>query len=223
MASIHFWSFSSLMNYERCPYSVSPERWPYDPSKANAPRPEAAQRGIDAHSEIEKYLIRQEDYESPYPNLPFDELTKKHPQCELKLGVDNYWKPHDYKGAWLKIICDAVLINNEEKRLTIYDWKTGKRDYNEVKHTQQLILYMCVASMNYPLIQSFTSELWYIDHDKIITNKTYTKDQLTPIAMRWDTRGKKMTTDETFIAKPSKSNCRFCDHKEECEFAYELS
>ena len=207
------------MNYERCPYSVYPGSADY-----SRPRPEAAQRGIEAHKQIEDYLNRKEDYESPYPKLPFDRLTKAHPICEEKWGLTDKWYPTIDK-PWLACQIDAYTIAKSLSLLTVYDWKTGKRDGNEVKHTQQMQLYLCVATIQFPTIQNFTSELWYIDHDKIITGKSYTPDQLNPIAQRWDKRGKRMTSDEEFTPKPSKSNCRFCDRAKaqggDCEFEYE--
>lgn len=211
------------MNYERCPYSVAPGSANY-----NRPRPEAAQRGIEAHKQIEDYLTTEGDLEvSPFPNLPLTKLYLQPPVCEEKWGLTDKWTPTNYKDAWLKCQIDAYTIDQSLSSFTCYDWKTGKRNGNEVKHTQQMQLYLCVATIKFPMIQNFTSELWYIDQDLIVPGKTYTKDQLNPIAQRWDKRGKRMTSDTEFLAKPSKSNCRFCDRAKaqggNCEFEYEIS
>lgn len=219
MKQLQSWSFSSLMNYERCPHSVEPGSANYD-----KPRPEAAQRGIEVHKQIEDYLTTKGDLEvNPFPNLPLTKLYLQSPVCEEKWGLTDKWYPVDYKNAWLKCQIDAYV--HKDDTIIIYDWKTGKRSGNEVKHTQQMQLYLCVATVLFPMAQQYKSELWYVDQNLIVPGKTYTKDQLNPIAQRWDKRGKRMTSDTEFIAKPSKSNCRFCDRRKEvggnCEFEYE--
>ena len=219
MRKLNSWSFSSLMNYERCPHSVEPGSKDY-----SQPRPEAAHRGIDIHKEIEEYLsnFRLNDVPEPKFGLPFKALAIQSPKCEEKWVLNDKWYPKE--PAWLRCQIDAYV--KDEGTIIIYDWKTGKRDGNEVKHTQQMQLYLCVATIIFPTIQNFTSQLWYIDQGKIVSGKTYTKDQLNPIAQRWDKRGKRMTSDTEFIAKPSKSNCRFCDRAKaqggNCEFEYEF-
>ena len=220
MPKLNRWSFSSLMNYERCPHSVYPGSANYD-----RPRPEAAQRGIEMHKQIEDFLvIGHETSVNPFPGLPFEDLAKKNPICEEKWGFNDKWYPTKDK-PWLVCQIDAYEIEGSLSLLTVYDWKTGKRTGNEVKHTQQMQLYLCAATLQFPLIKNFTSSLWYVDQNLIVPGKSYTADQLNPIAQRWDKRGKKMTSDTEFEAKPSKSNCRFCDRRKDaggnCEYEFE--
>jgi len=211
------------MNYERCPHSVYPGSANYD-----RPRPPEAQRGIEVHKQIEDYLKSKQWHKTsanPFPNLPLEDLAKKDSICEEKWAFDNKWYPTLDK-PWLVCQIDNYTIDRSLSLLTVRDWKTGKRSGNEVKHTQQMQLYLCAATIQFPMIQNFTSELWYIDQDLIVPGKSYTPDMLNPIAQRWDKRGKKITSDTEFEAKPSKSNCRFCDRNKtsggNCEYEYEL-
>jgi CRISPR/Cas system-associated exonuclease Cas4 (RecB family) len=207
-------SFSALMNFERCPLSVT---FPY--VETTAP---AALRGIESHTNIETYLKGQTEV-NPFPDLPLEELADSAPTVEEEWALSQDWQPADRGTTWLRVKPDAVIV--APSYVLIIDFKTGKREGNEVKHTQQLQFYLCAASALYPERKSYRGEDWYIDLPKdknIYSTRDYSEEQLKPLRERWHKRALAMTTTEDFPAKPSKSNCRFCSANDRCEFAYEV-
>lgn len=209
------WSFSSLMNYEKCPHT---QTFPYKERNS-----EAAARGIEMHSSIERYLLGQTT-ECPFPKLPFSELLDGTCQLQVegKWGFDRDWEPTDYKSAWLRIKADTVVEPIcATPVVKIIDYKSGKRSGNEIKHGQQTLLYMVAAACRYPTVEFFQSELWYVDHDMVYPSQEYTRAQLDRARERWDKRGRIMTAATEFPPKPSRSNCKYCDFRLECEYAFE--
>ena len=206
------WSFSSLDNFEACPHRLT---FPYKASSG-----EAAEEGIRIHKVIESYLKDENDI-NPYPALPLADLKTQHPMVEARWGVDENWEPTDYKSAWLKVVVDAAVLS--PTNVKIVDHKTGKREYKEVKHASQLQLYLCVAQAKWPTMEVYKGELYYTTLGIIATSKPYTATQLLKLRENWTRRGLAMTTATKFPAKPSKSNCRFCDFNTECDYAFELA
>lgn len=211
------WSFSSLMNYEKCPHT---QTFPYKERNS-----EAAARGIEMHTSIEQYLLGQTT-DCPFPNLPFGELLDGNftLSVEEKWGFDRDWEPTDYKSAWLRIKADTVATptKNSDPVVTVIDYKSGKRSGNEIKHGQQTLLYMIGAACRYPTVDFFKAELWYVDHDLVYPTQEYTREQLENAKARWDKRGRIMTAATEFPPKPSRSNCKYCDFNAECEYAFEF-
>ena len=206
---INSWSFSSLQVYERCPYAAS---LPYQQTSS-----EAAQRGIDVHKKIELFLGGDD---ASHPDFAFDwgHLRSRAPIVEAKWGFDQLWDPCNYYESWLKIKPDTTIVTDDE--VLIIDYKTGKREHNEIKHIQQLQLYLCGAAKIYPNRKMYRGEDWYLDEGKICHGKSYTQSQLDILRQRWHARGLVMTEAKEFPARPSKSNCRFCPHTT-CEYRYE--
>lgn len=201
------WSFSSLLNYERCAHSIS---FPYKHIDS-----EASIHGESCHTLIESYL-KNPTTTAPFDAFPLEQLAAKKPSVEEKWGLDINWNLTSWKDAWLRMICDAVT----ENPITIIDYKTGKRDGNEIKHAQQTQLYATGAAALFKNESLFHTELWYLDHGITVKN-TYTRSQVEKFQSRWHARGLKMTTDTKLLANPSKSNCKYCVHKDDCEFSYE--
>lgn len=214
---INHWSFSRLLEWERCPYSIT---FPYKQTTDLA-----AVRGREVHDKIYNFLTGN------YPDTnndislgfiledtAFRSLRSEAPIAEQRWGFNRTWEPCDYKTSWLRIIPDAIVVTPELIR--VIDFKTGKRQYNEIKHTQQLQLYLCGANRHYP-DRLYQGEDWYIDEGTIHKTKLYTPAQLRLLQQRWPNRGMAMTSATEFPPKPSRSNCRFCVHKADCQYAFE--
>jgi CRISPR/Cas system-associated exonuclease Cas4 (RecB family) len=201
------WSFSKLKAYERCPHTQSfPYEW--------KPSGEAAQAGLDAHKQCEDWIVKGEVIPT-FEKFDWTKLRAINPFTEVKIGVDENWKRTEYKEAWLKIIIDALYPDFN----TLIDYKSGKQEYNEVSHIQQMQLYACVINAIYApdFVQS---ELWYLNEGHI--RKTiYTPKKCELLQVKFHDRALKMLKDETLLPKPSKSNCRFCPHQEVCTYTYE--
>jgi len=200
------WSYSKLKNYERCPHTLS---FPY----AYSPPCEAAQRGIDTHAKCEAYI--NSGGEGPVEGFPWERLNGAH--AEVKMGLDKDWRICSYDDAWLKFIPDAFFSDGD--CLTIVDFKTGKREYNEVGHSTQMQLYMAAMAAISPRVPLFKAELWYLDQGFVHPTAVYTQQKLVGIRERLGKRVTIMFEDEVLAPKPNKSNCRFCNQP--CEFKYE--
>lgn len=209
------WSYSSLTNFEKCPHSVT---FPY-----RAVDNEFTARGSAIHAAIEAHL-RAQTSECPCPNLQehFNYLQRDGLELipEAQWGLDIDWEPVEYKGSWLKIKPDLVVI--EGNKLKVIDFKTGKRYGNELKHGSQVQLYLCAAAQYYKGIELFNSELWYVDHGLVIASQFYTRDRIDQMRERWHKRGVTMTRAADLPPRPSKSNCKYCFERDRCEFAFEL-
>lgn len=205
-----FWSFSSLNTYERCPHTQS---FPYSARPAQE-KNEAAERGIAIHDLCYKYALGQTE-EHPDGDFPWEVLRLGIP--EEKIGLTDEWGVTDYKTAWFKVIPDNYRVNETE--LEIIDFKTGKREYNEVKHTQQMQLYATALHAKYPQIETIKTNLWYLDLGIIIPSSSTAKQALAR-RPRYKIRADKMLSDNVLAPNPSKSNCRFCDFKEICAYAH---
>jgi CRISPR/Cas system-associated exonuclease Cas4 (RecB family) len=214
MNMVHSWSYSTLMNFEKCPHSVT---FPY-----RAIDNEHTTRGTDIHNSIEAY-INDPTTECPYPALQanFDALRIPNTSfvVEAKWGFNREWQPVEYKGSWLKIKPDLVVTNGETVK--VVDFKSGKRYGNELKHGQQVQLYTCAAAIMNPEVTTFVNELWYVDHGLVISSMVYNRAKVDGMRDRWHKRGMLMTLSDKFPAKPSKSNCKYCFERDRCEFAYE--
>jgi hypothetical protein len=204
------WSFSRLTEYERCPHTQS---FPY---RHQEPTP-AAKAGIDAHKVCENWIKfgGRNDSCPEFDGFDWNNLVKINPFTEIKLGLNESWQKTPYKEAWLKIIIDALTPDFT----TIIDYKIGRREYNDVKHIQQMQLYACAVDAIYKPTEVPT-ELWYLGEGHIKAS-TYTPEKLVILRPKFHARAERMLNDKTLSPKPSKSNCRFCSHKDICEFAFE--
>jgi hypothetical protein len=204
------------MDYERCPHTQS---FAYQQGKEKVIH-ETAQRGIDMHAKCADYILH--GGEIPAPGFPWNSLANAKP--EKKLGFDKDWNLTDYKTAWLKVIPDAY-IDTEQKVITIIDFKTGKRQYKEIKHSQQMQLYSAALVNLFPLVDTVVSELWYLNTPGHIHQVIYPAQRLQGIRGRIHLRADAMLSDSELNPKPNKSNCKFCNHNPtqggNCEFAYE--
>lgn len=218
--TIPAWSFSRLVKFEECPYSVflsavkkEPRRVPDDDEKETA-----GDRGTRIHQEAEDFVNGTID--TLPTNLKklrtdFEYLKTMYAEGKVELeedwGFDIDWKTCGYydKEIWLRVKCD-VIVHHDKTQATVIDHKTGKSFGNEVKHMQQGQLYMVAAFMKYPDLESIDVEIYYIDEGKV-KKKSYTRAKMVRHLKQFTERGRKVTTCIDFRAKPNIHTCRFCD------------
>lgn len=217
--TINSWSFSSLTEFEKCPYAQYLKRI------KRVPRPDLdiqspLARGIKIHDEAEAFV------KGTLPELPktlkkfsteFEALKSLHDtgavQLETDWAFDTNWNPCDPKDwdtIWHISKADAV-IQTDDTTFTIIDYKTGKSWGNEVKHTQQGQLYAVALMCIYPQAESITVEFWYLDEGKT-KRRSYTRSKLIPAMSTFTKRGLTMTTTLDFPPKPNTMNCKWCDY-----------
>lgn len=223
MTTIKNWSFSSLMVFESCKYRARLER--VDRIPDNTPRPNA-DRGSQIHQEAEDYVRGKAPFTH---NLRFfqDDFNalKRHYDagrvvCEEEWGFDSNWSPAEWKSAWLRLKCDAV-VHLDSTHLAVIDYKTGKRFGNEIKHAEQLQLYALCSLLRYPEVEQVTCELWYLDQNEL-ASFVMKRKQLSRYLQLFDKRGVAMTTETQFKPNPNIISCKYCpygpDRQGDCKF-----
>ena len=213
------WSFSSLTDYEKCPYSQYLKRIARVP-RDDPPPDSPLVRGINVHNDAEAYV------NGSLPDLPktlkkfeqeFKDLRALYAEGQLLIeqgwGFDHDWNPcgyDDWGTVWHQSKADAVIVT-DETTYTIIDYKTGKSWGNEVKHTQQGQLYAVALMCLFPKAESISVEFWYLDEGKT-KKRHYTRTKLAPALASFTKRGIAMTSALDFTPKPNAMNCKWCDY-----------
>lgn len=236
--TIKFWSFSSAQNYDKCP-KILEHRYVLKTPKDERDN-SAAERGTAMHKEFERYLEASTKpprtvgggdpavYGDPVDPAQFKfegqiaeirELCQLHPFTqEEMLYFNDKWEPvSDFKDAWLLMAMD-VFISVSDDECTIVDWKTGKKDGNEVKHMHQGQLYALGAWKRNPNLKKFTVIFVYVDQGTK-TVATWKQGHLERSFKTWDAKGKAITSATIFKPIPNKWSCKYCDYANSCEFA----
>lgn len=212
------WSFSSLMNFEKCPY-ISKLQYV---DRVKQKDSEAADRGSAVHDMCEDYV------RGNIPELVGDRKTKLEPlqakftalkaafdegrvTCEENWGIRLDWTPCTWKDKdlWGRAKLDAF-----ERRGTtgvVIDYKTGRRFGNELKHGDQGLSYALYAFYKFHKLDEFIVEFWYLDHGEY-SSRTFTRKQLALLHPRMHKRALAMTTAESFPPKSNCESCRFCPY-----------
>jgi len=239
------WSFSRLMQYENCPYSV------YLKSVMKCPDPSgiAAERGSLVHEAIENYIQCETDSLAPIlPGMKAINLEPFAPlitqlreswqagwvEVEGDWGFTRDWEQTGFgaEDVWARMKLDALdfegALPETATSAVAHDWKTGRKFGNELKHNQQGMTYAIGAFMRYPNLEFVQTQFTYFDERGVLTNK-YTRARAMLLKPMIDKRANRMTTATTFPPKPSLQACRFCPHAKvqeafdapACEFAYQ--
>ena len=214
LKTLKSWSYSSLSTYEKCAKKLYFEKVKRLPKKSS----QALERGNEIHSKGEKFLKKEllrvpKEYKEFAPEL--NRLRKMGAEAEAMRGLDKNWNSvpwDDWNNCWLRYKTDAEVMV-EPSELLIVDFKTGKM-YDT--HEDQAKLYAAAALSSDPTLSDVHVEFWYLDHDNI-EGFAYKQKDSSKFQSYWNRRVKPMLSDVTFKAKPSPSNCRWCDYKESCE------
>lgn len=225
--SINQWSMSRLNTYEECPrraFLAYVKKIP-EPDRGQPPLDKYPtgewphERGDRVHRELEAFVRGLGDLpkEAEHFRPSLEGLRNLYAEdsnqviLEEMWGLTKTWEPCDPFGetVWARLKMDAMVLSGDTG-LAI-DYKTGKRKFNEIKHGEQLILYVISAFIKYKQLDKIVGELWYIDQ-KEIHRREYTRSQAMHFIKNFDIRAHTMCEDEDFTPKPSTWNCRFCPY-----------
>ena len=165
-------------------------------------------KGAKITSEFNKFskeLARAQEIYADDPSL----IETENMWC-----FDRDWVPVDkeeYPKIWLRVVID-LLVRLSPTEVLIVDHKSGKRFGNEVKHGEQMLLYILATFMRYPEVEQVTSELWYLDVNDL-ASMTMTREQAMRLFPKFNNLGIKITTDKVFEPKPNNHSCRFCPYR----------
>ncbi len=245
LPQIKSWSFSRLIDFEACNYRaklkmidkvLEPER-PLKPGQTE----HANDRGTRIHEAIEAFIrdkgdfpVEARSYRAEIQSLRERFLTHS-VSLEGEWGFNKDWEVCDYRSAWLRVKCDAVifmkptgrlfdnkgnlLIDNTGPEAIIVDYKTGRKHGNEIKHGEQVQLYGLSAAIKFPLVKKIRTELWYLDQDDIMSEEKPASKWLYQLK-QFNNRGLKMTNCTDFKPNPNAFTCNYCPYKNEgCEYS----
>ena len=221
------WSFSAIEKFEKCRWSTYLSRV----KKVKGESSEAMDRGTKIHNEAEAFIKGETDKLIPelskYKNL-FAELRAEFNTGVMyieeewgytsKWGVTGYFSPD----TWLRVKLDAAVMHSETDA-TLYDWKSGKKFGNEMKHAQQAMLYAIAAFKRFDTLQHVTIKFVYVDHNTTPLVKTYSREKADIFVPKWEERAFKLTTatENDFYPNASPTNCQWCPHADSgnCEYS----
>lgn len=221
------WSFSRLTEFESCAWRSKLKIIDRIPEPERELKPgqteHANDRGSRIHDALEQYVrgkgqlpVEAKHFVEDLESLK-THFKAKRVQLEEEWGFDEDWKPCDYKTAWLKVKCDAVVKIDDH--LIVIDYKTGRKQGNEIKHGEQCSLYAIAGSIMHPEVNDVTIELWYIDKDDLTREKKPVTKWLSHLKL-FNNRGHKMTNASVFKPNPNVWSCQYCPYKDGiCEYA----
>lgn len=218
------WSYSRLSTFEACKLHAKlqyldkipePER-PLPPGKTE----HANDRGTRLHEAAEAYIrggVELLPELSKHFVQEFDRARDLFKEGKLSLegewGFNETWEAVAWMSSDVKcrIKADLVCFLSDEDAVVV-DYKSGKKYGNEIKHSEQMRLYVIAVLLRYPKVQKVRAELWYLDQDEL-TSKVYTRDQGLRFLANYERRGNEMTSCEEFPANPNNFSCRWCPYK----------
>ncbi len=175
------WSHSALEIYRTCPRKY------YEAKISKAWVEEfkgpAAEFGVAAHKAFENRI----GVGAPFPgNLTdpetlrqWEALAKKLDNIsgmklmENQLCLNNYRMPVDWyaKDAWVRVIVDLLILNNNGTTALQFDYKTGKKKDN----TNQLALGAAVLFNKYPKLEKIVSAFVWLKGGVSMTPITFVR------------------------------------------------
>jgi hypothetical protein len=202
-------SLSKLGTFEKCAAQYD---YRYNKRLPSTKGP-AAQRGIDNHALIERYIKGDSDELGEYTFYKswLDSLrvgTKCIPEAKLALASD--WSARDWEAddIWWRGVLD-LLIPPMSPGVTayVYDWKTGKI-YPD--HEDQREIYAIGAFCHYPDAIQVSCTHVYIDIKQQV-KQDFHRDQLPAMQERWKRRFLALEGATEFPHNPQFS-CRWCSY-----------
>jgi CRISPR/Cas system-associated exonuclease Cas4 (RecB family) len=220
LGPVSTWSFSGLMTFESCPYRTYLTKV----EGAREPSGPAADRGSMLHKLIEDYIQGVTDELSAEVKKHrelIEHLREAHAEGRVEVegdwGFTRQWEPTGWTAddVWARVKLDAIEFENETSAV-VYDWKSGKKFGNELKHATQLMTYAIGTFHRYPKLEYVHGFMKYIDNGQELEGR-YTRADIAMFRPKIEKRALIMTTATEFPPKPSRHNCKWCRLKEPLE------
>lgn len=215
---IKAWSYSLAKQFKRCPYSVKLQKID------GSPGPERADNhpitlGEQLHLNMEQYIKGEIDTLDKRLSKfvePIEEFREAYPKGYIQVEEEwaftqnlepTGWRSND---CWLRVKLD-IFVELDQHNAIVIDLKTGRRDGNEVAHTQQGKLYALAAFLRNSELTNVNVDFWYSKEKKRV-QRHYTREQILSYAPRLLNLGMQVTRAEHFPPKPNPMNCKYCDY-----------
>jgi hypothetical protein len=203
------WSYSAVSAHAKCPQQFRFRRIDRLPE----PTSEAMARGSDKHAHVAHYLttgelperVEVDEYAEWFPL--FNRLRDAGATPEQQVAFTRKWERTGWYGqdVFLRVVFDAIALG--DGRVSVYEWKTGKR-YDE--HLKQMRLYCLAALKLYPEVEEAECVIGYLDQGPALTpnlvcKRTVEKDLETEFAEF----SRHFLADDIYPATPG-IHCRWC-------------
>lgn len=199
------WSHSKLRDFETCKAQFKRRHL----EKLPEPKSDALEWGSEVHEAIEAWLNnwKKDVHEGFEPMLAeLTKLKKLRPMTETMWAHRKDWHPladaFD-RAAWARGKLDAILVGDGE--VHVFDWKTGRP---KEASQDQVRFYAALALMRYPEAAKVTTELWYVEHDKIVPG-TVERSDLAGIKKEFTRRATRIYNESRWPEEPG-MHCRWC-------------
>lgn len=219
---IKAWSYTRLENFEKCKFRAKllyldkipePQR-PLKPGQTE----QANDRGTRIHLAAEAFVRGGVELIAELSKFrpEFERLRELFAEGKVSLegewAFNEAWEPCGFfsDDVWARIKLDAAVML-EPAHAAVIDYKSGRKNGNEVKHADQMSLYQLATFLRNPELERVTVELWYVDQDDL-TRQTYTREQGLRYLKNFNKRGLALTVCEEFPPNPNQYTCRFCQY-----------
>lgn len=109
-----------------------------------------------------------------------------------------------------------VFVTPQHAR--VIDYKTGRRQGNEVKHTEQGQIYQLSTFLRFPELEEVSVEFWYTDLGET-DRKHYVREQGVAYFDKYHSRLNAVTDATEFPPNPNAFSCKWCAYRgNACEY-----
>ena len=214
-------SFSALKMYENCPRRYMHQRINKEVQDEGS---DASKYGERIHEALE---LRLKD------KTPLTDETKKYESLctaieqysqpgelfvEQKMTLNKNLTPTEWfaPDAWFRSVLDVLMIHENQKKVFVLDWKTGKRrpDFTQME------IFALQVFKHYPKVDSVTSALVWLRDYKMDT-QVYKREQSNEMWAKIMARINRIYESlehDTWPPKPS-GLCPWCPAKHICDYA----
>ena len=161
------WSHTSLKEFETCARKYHVNRvlklYPYKET-------EATQEGNEFHKAMEDAIRDKvplpEKYKKHRPLLDAMLLKPGRKMAEIKMGATRNLDACDFfaKDVWVRGVADLLIVDDEDLKAWVVDWKTGKNKYPDL---DQLTLMSLLVFAKFPHIRQVNSALVFVNYDDL--------------------------------------------------------
>jgi CRISPR/Cas system-associated exonuclease Cas4 (RecB family) len=218
------WSFSRLMTYESCPQQFKfkvIDRLPEPPKADDNPM----ERGNRIHRNLELFVKGEATVlTNEAKQIQAFRPALEHLRALYAAGMavteedwlfDRDWDETQKRNAerpiWLWAKLDASVLDQANARAIAVDYKSGKSQYKQIEHVQQLQLYAALTALKYPYADEIHAELWYVDEGHV-RPAVYTREEALRFVGRFDVRAQRLYDDKFYRPNPNVQTCKFCPY-----------
>ena len=189
------WSFSTLLDYEKCAHLIKLKKIDKLPQKP-LPPDNPMERGNRIHKNFEDWVQGKTAVLTTEPrhidkfkpllehlkllydagmatteedwlfNVAWDSVQLKKYDCITHGQSYDHDCLECQTKHWLWAKLDACVYDPENRLAIAIDYKSGKSQYKAVDHVQQLQLYAALCAIRFPDADNIIVELWYVDESE---------------------------------------------------------